>query len=300
MTPRSLPRDTAHPVRAHVLFWSAFGAVIIVWIASHGAALSDLSAKAIDFDSLLRLELVRDLANGQPWFDNRIDRILPPEGFNSHWSRLVDAAITVVYIPLRWVFAEETAVHLLFVLWPLTLWTTYLLLIGWFLRRTVGSGAAALGMIGASATTLLNIRLFGIGALDHHNLQILCLVGAVTAYAGIPSPARAGVISGAAMAMALAINPDAVFPIAGFGAFILVRWMISTGHTSQIPWSFLGLGLFAPALFVAQTPPADWFDMSCGALGLPLLGLTTTGRALRFNSSRRAWQTGPRTVQLAR
>src|SRR3546814_15625540 len=67
------------------LFWLAAAIWLVSqkWAAIKGLALPDT-------DDNLRLQQVRDWLGGQGWFDLRQHRMLPPEGADIHWSRLVD------------------------------------------------------------------------------------------------------------------------------------------------------------------------------------------------------------------
>src|SRR3546814_18125356 len=77
------------------------------WAAIKGLALPDT-------DDNLRLQQVRDWLGGQGWFDLRQHRMLPPEGADIHWSRLVDlplAGLILLFKPFLPMFrAEQVAV----------------------------------------------------------------------------------------------------------------------------------------------------------------------------------------------
>jgi hypothetical protein len=64
------------------------------WGAIHWLALGDT-------DDNMRLMQVRGLLSGQGWYDLRQYRLNPPEGFNIHWSRLVDLPIAALILVLK-------------------------------------------------------------------------------------------------------------------------------------------------------------------------------------------------------
>ena len=65
----------------------------------------------LDTDDALRLAQLRDwlhvkgLFSG--WFDLHQARMQPPEGYDTHWSRLIDAGLAAPFIPVR--FCSTTA-----------------------------------------------------------------------------------------------------------------------------------------------------------------------------------------------
>src|SRR6516165_9054719 len=54
-----------------------------------------------DTDDAMRLVEMRDFLAGQGWFDLHQSRVNPPAGFDSHWSRLIDAGLAGLYLLFR-------------------------------------------------------------------------------------------------------------------------------------------------------------------------------------------------------
>src|SRR5437660_9425984 len=52
-------------------------------------------------DDVMRLLEVRGLLNGSPWFNPHEARLDPPFGYDTHWSRLIDAGIAGLVIVFR-------------------------------------------------------------------------------------------------------------------------------------------------------------------------------------------------------
>ena len=72
-----------------------------------------------DGDDVMRLVQVRDLLQGQSWFDLTQSRLGPEGGTLMHWSRLVDlpiAAIAALFTPF---LGQDAALGLAFTFWPL-------------------------------------------------------------------------------------------------------------------------------------------------------------------------------------
>src|SRR4051794_6469395 len=90
-----------------LLAWLAAGIFLIAdaWSRIHTLTLGDN-------DDNMRLMQVRAWLDGQGWFDLRQYRLNPPEGFDIHWSRLVDiplAGIILLVKPLLGLSMAERA-----------------------------------------------------------------------------------------------------------------------------------------------------------------------------------------------
>jgi len=74
-----------------------------------------------DTDDAMRLVELRAYLAGHGWFDLHEARIAPPFGYDSHWSRLIDAGLAGLFLLLRPFADVATAERLMRVIWPL-LW----------------------------------------------------------------------------------------------------------------------------------------------------------------------------------
>src|SRR5215510_11967918 len=106
----------------------AFGLLVQHW--------PDTARTVPDADDAMRLVQVRAFLAGQNWFDLHEARIAPPFGYDTHWSRLIDAGLAGVLAILHGFADGATAERLL-------------------------------GLIGEPAFTQ-----FRPGRIDHHNVQI--------------------------------------------------------------------------------------------------------------------------------
>src|SRR5689334_8519272 len=73
-----------------------------------------------DTDDALRLVEMRDYLHGQGWFDMHMSR-LGPTGYESHWSRLIDAGLVGLFLLFHQVVDGALAERLMRAVWPL-LW----------------------------------------------------------------------------------------------------------------------------------------------------------------------------------
>src|SRR6185312_11721936 len=55
-----------------------------------------------DTDDAMRLAQLRDWLHGQGWFDLHQARMQPPEGYDTHWSRLIDLGLAGLLFLLGW------------------------------------------------------------------------------------------------------------------------------------------------------------------------------------------------------
>src|SRR4030081_1073686 len=94
-----------------------------------------------DTDDAMRLVQLRDFLGGQGWFDLHQPRLGPPAGYDSHWSRLIDAGLAGLFGVVRYFFDAELAERLMRVVWPLV----------WILPAMVATAALAWRIAGRDA-----------------------------------------------------------------------------------------------------------------------------------------------------
>lgn len=228
-----------------------------------------------DTDDAMRLVAVRDLLGGQGWYDNVQYRFLPPEGVASHWSRLVDAPIAGLIRVLTPLAGRPRAEGLTAAFWPLLLFGLFCALMYRGVRETFGDRAAVLALLVASQTFGIVIQ-FQPGRVDHHNLQILAMLG--LAFCLIRGGFRAGLAGGGLAALSLAVGLEGL-PFLALGALACAGDWCWRGRPALpcLAGFGLGLGVAAPLLFAAQTAPALWSATRCDALSPPWLWLAAGG-----------------------
>ena len=116
----------------------------------------------------------------------------PPAGYDTHWSRLIDAGLAGLYLAFQ-SFDPHAAERLMRAWWPLM----------WLLPTIAGMAAIAWRIAGREAAMVaLLLALVGVpayqqftpGRIDHHNVQIALtlLVMAATAWSDRKSLDRGG------------------------------------------------------------------------------------------------------------
>jgi hypothetical protein len=277
---------------------------LLVWLALAGslavARFSHLGVSLGDTDDALRLTMVRDLASGQGWFDQKLTRLQPPLGLYMHWSRLIDggeAALLKLFGLILPPAQAETAMRLT---WPL-LWLAPAVAAVLLIARRLGGGTAvfltAVGMVCLSLSLTVQ---FQPGRVDHHNVQIACCLMALAAAVQRPSRAWAAAC-GLATALGLAIGLETLPFLALIGAAVALAWAF--GRTSAREPIAYGAALAAGALVLhlIQTPPGRWTVTACDALAANLVaGLLVAGAGLALAAAAGARAgTGGRIAMLA-
>jgi hypothetical protein len=157
-----------------------------------------------DMDDAMRLVQMRGFIDGHGWFNLHEARLGPPEGYDTHWSRLIDAGLA----GMLWLFGQSTAPafaeRLMRTVWPM-LWLLPTMAgataIAW---RIAGRDAAPIALV-LTAVGLPGFQHFIPGRIDHHNVQIAIAVLLVAAVAWSDrtrwASAAAGCLTGAAMAI---------------------------------------------------------------------------------------------------
>src|SRR5256885_11575464 len=113
-----------------VLVGLAWLVIAVDLIARHWAG---TALTLSDTDDAMRLAEVHDFLHGQSWFDMHQGRLAPPAGYDSHWSRLIDAGLAGTFLLFHQFVDAALAERLMRVVWPLL----------WLVPAILGVAAAA-------------------------------------------------------------------------------------------------------------------------------------------------------------
>jgi hypothetical protein len=263
------------------LFLAAAWLIIVV---QHWA---ETSRTLGDMDDAMRLVELRGFIDGHSWFNLHEPRLGPPEGYDTHWSRLIDAGLA----GLLWLFGLFTgpamAERLMRVVWPM-LWLLPTMAgvtpIAW---RIAGREAAPLALV-LTAVGLPAFAHFAPGRIDHHNVQIALAVLLVAAVAWSDRERWAAAAAGALTAAALAIGFEGLPYIVLAGIALALRFIFTTdGDRALVRYGVWAAGGVAAA-FLVSVGPAHWGRAACDAIAinstlaliLATLGLALAGRLL--------------------
>jgi hypothetical protein len=261
---KMVPVDIEKSATPIVILWAAICAYLL-W-QGWGAVAAGFG----DSDDAVRLVLVRELAAGRGWYDQKVLRIEPPQGFWLHWSRLLDGALALPLWGLSRLIGQARAEFWLRLLWPLTLLPPIFLSTRHIISRLNPDPTRRSAAIAAAAMILLFClplyAQFHPGRIDHHNVQILLWLVAV---AGAVGQGRGGAaIAGASIGLGLAIGIEAIVLEAAVAAYMAVMMLVRPDQSGRARAFALALGASVCAAFLVQTPPQRWDVSACDALGL--------------------------------
>src|SRR5919197_3061771 len=95
ITSPSMHRDLTRQPHLAILLGLAWALAVAQLMAEYWP----MTAQTMhDADDALRLVQVRSFLAGQGWFDLHEARLAPPLGYDSHWSRLIDAGLAGLFL----------------------------------------------------------------------------------------------------------------------------------------------------------------------------------------------------------
>lgn len=232
-----------------------------------------------DTDDNMRLAQVRAWMAGQGWYDLRQYKLNPPQGFDIHWSRLVDLPIAALILFFRLFTSNAWAERLACGIAPLLPLSVALIGLAATVRRLVAPLAwplAVVGMVCAGVTMLM----FAPERIDHHGWQLAMLSLTVAGLCDPQGP-RGGMLVGLASAVSLTIGLE-MLPFAGMaGAIIALRWIWDRMEAPRLQAYALSLGGGCAAGYAAFASYADRV-VRCDALTPVWLSVMVAAGALLF------------------
>lgn len=244
----------------------ALALVLVIWAAwaLFRLALLPLTGTQLpDPDDYMRLLEVRDLLQGQAWFDVTQYRMGPPDGASMHWSRLIDLPVAGLILLFDTVLPRSQAELAAMALVPL-LWLLPALLA---LRDMANSlslprPAALLALVLFPLFPLLPGN-FAPLRIDHHTAQsVAALVcGALLLRTGSRLAAVACGLVGAAWAV---VSLEALPLLAALAGLYGLRWALARDRS--LPWYLGALGAAAVLLSLATRPLTELTGPHCDIL----------------------------------
>jgi len=233
---------------------------------------------AMSTDDAMRLVEVRDLINGQGWFDLWQYRLDPP-GVLMHWSRVVDLPLTVSILLLKPLIGVHDAESVTLFLWPLLLFAVALALVVAIARRM--SDGAVTSQIGAAVLAMLAkpaLVHFRPGAIDHHNAQIDLSLALILFALQIERSAIKAALAGLAASLSLAIGIEMLPMIAAISVAVVGLFIWRGAPVARQVAAFaMALAASSLVLALALLPLPALASPVCDSLGAPLLLLTIGG-----------------------
>ena len=245
-----------------------------------------------DTDDAMRLVEVRAFLAGRGWFDLHEARLQPPIGYDTHWSRLIDAGLAGLFLIFRLVADTALAERLMRVVWPLL----------WLVPAMVGTLALAWRLAGRPAALVaLLLLLFGLpafqqfkpGRIDHHDVQITLALLTLAAAAWADRVRWAAWAAGALSGLALAIGVESLPFIALAGGVFVVRYALDRNFAPVLAaygWSVAASAVLA--FLISVHPDHYWTQTACDAIAInsaapAILGGLTLGISGRWGANER-------------
>jgi hypothetical protein len=242
-----------------------------------------------DADDAMRLVQLREFLGGNGWFDLHEQRLSPPLGYDSHWSRLIDAGLAALFYFFR-LFAEPALTErLMLVVWPM-LWLIPAIAAVSMIAWRIAGFSAAFAVLLFAAFCGPGMQQFIPGRIDHHNahiaLSLLVIACAVCADRFRWAAASAGALS----ALAVAIGFESLPYLAFCGAIFAVRFVLDREAAASLHDYGIALALGTLAAFLLTVPPGRWAAPVCDMIAInTALPLLVTGIALAVIAS---WRSG--------
>jgi hypothetical protein len=220
-----------------------------------------------DTDDAMRLLQVREFLGGHGWFDLHEPRLGPPLGYDSHWSRLIDAGLAGLFLVFHMFADAASAERLMRVVWPM-LWLVPTILgmlaIAW---RFAGRDGGLIGLLFA-VVGLPAFQQFLPGRIDHHNVQIALAVLVLAATVWSDRLRWAASAAGALSGLALAIGLENLVFIVLCGAAFALRYVADRAAGAGLVRYGVTLALGAAAALLVSVPPAHWGVAVCDTIAI--------------------------------
>lgn len=221
----------------------------------------------LDVDDAMRLTQMRDWLAGRGWYDLHQSRVDPPLGYESHWSRLIDAGLAGTLWIFGRVFDPAMAERLMRTVWPML----------WLLPALTGATALAWRIAGREAAVVaLLLALAGLpafhqfrpGRIDHHNVQIALSVLAVAATVWSDRLRWAAWAAGAVTGLALAVGLESLPYLIVGGAAFAARYVLDRAGARAAADYGLALAASSVAAFFIIVGPDHWARAECDAIAI--------------------------------
>ncbi|GGH07897.1 hypothetical protein GCM10007036_03090 [Alsobacter metallidurans] len=255
------------------------GAVMVLFCWALAAAMRFGSVDHVgirfnDTDDASRLSQVRDLLNGQGWFDLVQHRLDPAFPVPMHWSRLVDAPIAILILFCERFTDVAAAERLAMTVWPLIVLLAAMAAV-WSVAVRIGGVLA-----GAPAVLLLAFGLsvlwqFDPGRIDHHNVQVVLSLLMFAAVFG--QSRRAGALAGLICALMLAIGLETILLLASASLAAVYRCLMEPQSRTWARAFGTSLAAGGIGLMLTTVPPALWQVGVCDSLSANYAALAVLG-----------------------
>ena len=224
-------------------------------------------------DDFTRLAQVRDLMNGQGWFDLMQYRLGSAPGVEMHWSRLVDAPVAALIWIGNLILPGQGEAFAGFA-WPyLTMLAAIAAILYGFRRLLPGAPLLPACVIGAFS--LMGGGVFTPGSFDHHNIQTALALWMTALLLPGPGAIRNHAIAGLLAAAMLAIGMETLPYVVTGAAFVALSLAVNNEAAKTARAFGLSLAASIAVLFAALVGADKYGVSACD--GFSLFHLVTAG-----------------------
>ncbi len=234
----------------------------------------EMGERLFDGDDAMRLVQVREFLAGRGWFDLHEARLGVPIGYDTHWSRLIDAGLAGLFLAFRPFADADLAERLMRAVWPL-LWLLVAMAGAAALTWRLAGRQAALIVLVLSACALPAFQHYRPGRIDHHNVQIALALAVVAATAWADRTRHAATLAGMLTGLAGAVGFEGLPFLVLCGSALALRF-IWTGSASAPSLARYGVAVAASMLagFLLNVAPDHWGHSACDAIAVNWLVAT--------------------------
>jgi hypothetical protein len=261
--PRTAPiAGRQYPFAAY--FAVALAAIVAALLIQHW---TNTGVTLVDTDDAMRLTQMRDWLAGQGWFDLQQKRMalpgLPP--YESHWSRLIDAGLTGIFLLFNLFTDAANAERLVRVVWPLLFIAPTLAGVCAIAWRIAGRDAALLTLLLAVAGVPA-YQQFTPGRVDHHNVQITLTILTLACVVWSDRARWCAIAAGMLTAFGLAIGFEGLPYLAVAGIAVAVRYVLDETFGRATRDYGFALAASVAAVFFVSVGPDHWTRSLCDNL----------------------------------
>jgi hypothetical protein len=178
-----------------------------------------------DPDSYTRLSRVLELRDSGRWYDPVFRGANYPDGFELHWSRLLDLLLLVPSAVAGAVTSFSSALFAWAAVLPLLLHLAAVALLSWGTRPFLGERSFLL--LAAFTAVQRGISYdFLPGLVDHHTLQIFLLLVMIAVLVRSPSAGRGGARGGLAGSLAVWASGESLVAVGAIGVGLWLEWVL--------------------------------------------------------------------------
>lgn len=240
--------------------------VIALQSVINAAAITNIvtQGKLASPDDFLHMVQVRDFLSGQGWYDVNTMHMLPPNGAELHWSRLLDVPLAAITWLGNFLFEMPMAERITAIIWPLLLLAASSIILVKISDRLVGISARPFVLFGLFLSVTTQEQ-FSPGRVDHHNLQILLYLAMLLSLIHWRSTS-ANLGLAILVPLSLAIGLDNIILLAMVLIWVVWEWVAGSDQKGLALKRFsLALIPGAILLGMVSVPPQAWFATVCDA-----------------------------------